>query len=74
MTSKEYGDKIYTAALLTVGAGAISLAGRKTIKEPMGFPTTMYGSAKLLVAFALSASLVKMLGDKNWLPKSPFAA
>ncbi len=72
MTSKEYREKIYVAALLTVGAGVISLAGRKTMKEPMGFPTTISGSAKLLGAYALSAALIKVLVDKKWLSNNPF--
>ena len=74
MTSKEYGEKIYDAALVTVGAGVLSYAGRKTMKEPLGFPTTLIGAVKLVVAVGVSASLVKVLNDKKWLPKNPFSA
>ncbi len=70
--SKEYGEQLYDAAILTVGAVAISYASRKITKDTLGVPMTPNGSAKLALAFGLSAIGVKMLKDKSILPANPF--
>ena len=70
--SKEYGEQLYDAAILTVGAVAISYASRKITKDTLGVPMTLNGSAKLALAFGLSAIGVKMLKDKSILPANPF--
>ena len=69
--SKEYGEQLYDAAVLTVGAG-VSYASRKLTKDTLGVPMTLSGSAKLALAFGLSAIGVKMLKDKKILPDNPF--
>ena len=70
--SKEYGEQLYDAAILMVGAVAISYASRKITKDTLGVPITLKGSAKLALAFGLSAIGVKMLKDKSILPANPF--
>ncbi len=70
--SKEYGAQLYDAAVLTVGAVGVSFASRKLTKDTLGVPMTLNGSAKLALAFGLSAIGVKMLKDKDLLPDNPF--
>ena len=70
--SKEYGAQLYDAAVLTVGAVGVSFASRKLTKDTLGVPMTLGGSAKLALAFGLSAIGVKMLKDKSVLPDNPF--
>ncbi len=70
--SKEYGEQLYEAAVLTAGAVAISYASRKLTKDTLGVPMTLNGSAKLAIAFGLSAIGIKMLKDKKYLPDNPF--
>ncbi len=70
--SKEYGEQLYDAAVLTVGAVGVSYASRKLTKDALGVPMTLGGSAKLALAFGLSAIGVKMLKDKSVLPANPF--
>ena len=72
--SKEYGEQLYDAAVLTVGAVGVSYASRKLTKDTLGVPMTFSGSAKLALAFGLSAIGVKMLKDKKILPDNPFKA
>ncbi len=72
--SKEYAEQLYEAAILTVGAVAVSFASRKLTKDTLGVPMTLSGSAKLALAFGLSAIGVKMLKDKKILPNNPFKA
>ena len=69
--SKEYGEQLYDAAVLTVG---VSYASRKLTKDTLGVPMTLSGSAKLALAFGLSAIGVKILKDKSVLPANPFKA
>ncbi len=71
-TAKEYGKQLYDAAVLTVGAVAVSYASRKLTKDTLGVPMTLGGSAKLALAFGLSAIGVKVLKDKKYLPDNPF--
>ncbi len=71
-TAKEYGEQLYDAAVLTVGAVAVSYASRKLTKDTLGVPMTLGGSAKLALAFGLSAIGVKVLKDKKYLPDNPF--
>ena len=71
-TAKEYGEQLYDAAVLTVGAVAVSYASRKLTKDTLGVPMTLGGSAKLALAFGLSAIRVKVLKDKKYLPDNPF--
>ncbi len=70
--SKEYGEQLYEAAVLTVGAVWVSYASRKLTKDTLGVPMTLSGSAKLALAFGLSAIGIKMLKDKKVLPDNPF--
>ena len=70
--SKEYGAQLYDAAVLTVGAVGVSFASRKLTKDTLGVPMMLGGSAKLALAFGLSAIGVKMLKDKYLLPDNPF--
>ncbi len=70
--SKEYGEQLYDAAVLTVGAVGVSYASRKLTKDTLGVPMTLSGSAKLALAFGLSVIGVKMLKDKKILPDNPF--
>ena len=70
--SKEYGEQLYDAAVLTVGTVGVSYASRKLTKDTLGVPMTLGGSAKLALAFGLSANGVKMLKDKSILPANPF--
>ena len=71
-TAKEYGEQLYEAAVLTVGAVAVSYASRKITKDTLGDPMTLNGSVKLALAFGLSAIGVKALKDKKILPDNPF--
>ena len=72
-TAKEYGEQqLYNAAVLTAGAVAVSYASRKLTKDTLGVPMTLSGSAKLAIAFGLSAIGIKMLKDKKYLPDNPF--
>ena len=71
-TAKEYGEQLYDAAVLTVGAVAVSYASRKLTKDTLGVPMTLNGSVKLALAFGLSAIGVKILKDKKILPDNPF--
>ena len=66
--------QLYDAAVLTVGAVGVSFASRKLTKDTLGVPMTLSGSAKLALAFGLSAIGVKMLKDKSILPDNPFKA
>ena len=70
--SKEYAEQLYEAAILTAGAVGASFASRKLTKDTLGVPMTLSGSAKLALAFGLSAIGVKMLKDKSVLPANPF--
>ncbi len=70
--TKEYGEQLYEAAVLTAGAVAVSYASRKFTKDTLGVPMTLSGSAKLALAFGLSAIGVKTLKDKNLLWDNPF--
>ncbi len=70
--SKEYGEQLYDAAVLTVGAVGVSFASRKLTKDTLGVPMTLGGSAKLALTFGLSAIGVKVLKDKSVLPANPF--
>ncbi len=70
--SKEYGEQLYDAAVLTAGAVGVSYASRKLTKDTLGVPMTLGGSAKLALAFGLSTIGVKILKDKNVLPANPF--
>ncbi len=70
--SKEYGEQLYEAAVLTAGAVVISYASRKLTKDTLGVPITLNGSVKLALAFGLSAIGVKTLKDKKILPDNPF--
>ncbi len=70
--SKEYGEKFYDAALLTVGAVGISFVSKKLTKETLGVPMSLSGATKLALAFGLSTIGVKMLKDKSMLPDNPF--
>ncbi len=70
--SKEYGEQLYEAAVLTSGAVAVSYVSRKLTKDTLGVPMTLNGGAKLALAFGLSAIGVKALKDKKWLPDNPF--
>ncbi len=71
-TTKEYGEQLYNAAVLTAGAVAVSYASRKLTKDTLGVPMTLGGVAKLVIAFGLSAIGVKTLKDKKYLPDNPF--
>ena len=70
--SKEYGAQLYNTAVLTVGAVGVSFVSRKLTKDTLGVPMTLNGSAKLALAFGISAIGVKMLKDKSVLPDNPF--
>ena len=70
--SNEYGAQLYDAAVLTAGAVGVSFASRKLIKDMLGVPMMLSQSAKLALAFGLSAIGMKMLKDKNILPDNPF--
>ncbi len=72
--SKEYGAQLYEAAVLTAGAVGISFASRKLTKDTLGVPMRLNGTAKLALAFGLSAIGVKALKDKNLVPDNPFKA
>ncbi len=72
--SKEYAEQLYEAAVLTAGAVGVSFASRKLTKDTLGVPMTLSGSAKLALAFGLSAIGIKMLKDKKVLPDNPFKA
>ncbi len=39
--SKEYGEQLYEAAVLTVGAVGVSYASRKLTKDTLGVPMTL---------------------------------
>ena len=71
-TAKEYGEQLYDAAVLTAGAVAVSYANRKLTKDTLGVPMTLGGSAKLALAFGLSAIGIKTLKNKKYLPDNPF--
>ncbi len=73
-TAKEYGEQLYEAAVLTVGAVGVSYASRKLTKDTLGVPMTLNGYVKLALAFGISAIGVKALKDKKWLPDNPFKA
>ncbi len=70
--SKEYGEQLYDAAVLTAGAVGVSFASRKLTKDTLGVPMTLSGSAKLALAFGLNAIGVNVLKDKSILPANPF--
>ena len=72
--SKEYGEQLYDAAVLTVRAVVVSYASRKLTKDTLGVPMTLSGSVKLALAFGLSAIGLKTLKDKSILPANPFKA
>ena len=72
--AKEYGEQLYDAAVLMDGAVAVSYASRKPSKDTLGVLMTLSGSAKLVLAFGLSAIGVKTLKDKKILPDNPFKA
>ncbi len=72
--AKEYGEQLYDAAVLTVGAVGVSYVSRKLSKDTLGVPMTLSGSVKLALAFGLSAIAVKTLKDKKVLPDNPFKA
>ena len=74
LKSKEYGEQLYDAAVLTAGAVIVSYASRKLTKDTLGVPMTLNGSAKLALAFGLSAIGIKMRKDKELLPDNPFKA
>ena len=42
------------------------------MKETLGVPMTLNGSAKLALAFGLSAIGMKALKDKDLIPANPF--
>ncbi len=71
-TAKEYGEQLYEAGVLTVGAVGVSYVIKKLTKDTLGVPMTLNGGIKLALAFGLSAIGVKMLKDKKWLPDNPF--
>ncbi len=71
---KEYAEQLYDAAVLTAGAVGLSYVSRKLSKDTLGVPMTLSGSAKLTLAFGLSAIGVKALKDKSMLPANPFKA
>ena len=71
-TAKEYGKQLYEAAILTVGAVAVSAASRKLTKDTLGVPMTLNGYVKLTLAFGISAIGIKILKDKKYLPDNPF--
>ncbi len=70
--AKEYGEQLYEAAILTVGAVGVSIASKKLTKDTLGVPMTLNGAVKLALAFGISAIGVKTLKDKKWLPDNPF--
>ncbi len=70
--AKEYGERLYEAAVLTAGAVRVSYASRKLTKDTLGVPMTLNGSVKLALAFGLSAIGIKTLKDKKILPDNPF--
>ena len=72
--AKEYGEQLYDAAVLMVGAVGVSYVSRKLSKDTLGVPMTLSGSVKLALAFGLSAIAVKTLKDKKVLPDNPFKA
>ncbi len=43
---KEYGEQLYDAAVLTVGAVGVSFVSKKLIKDTLGIPMTLNGAAK----------------------------
>ncbi len=72
--AKEYGEQLYDAAVLTVGAVRVSYASKKLTKDTLGVPMTLNSAVKLALAFGLSAIGVKTLKDKSLLPANPFKA
>ena len=65
---KEYGEQLYDAAILTVGAVGVSFVSKK-LTGVLGVPKL---AAKLALAFGISAIGVKTLKDKSLLPDNPF--
>ena len=70
--AKEYGEQLYEAALLTVGAVGVSFVSRKLTKDTLGVPMTLNGAAKLALAVGISTIGIKTLKDKNILWDNPF--
>ena len=69
---KEYGEQLYDAAILTVGAVGVSIVSKKLTKDTLGVPMTLNGAAKLALAFGISAIGVKTFKDKSLLPDNLF--
>ena len=70
MTSKkDVMNEHYTAVLITTAAVGVSYVSKKVTKDSLGVPASLNGFTKLAVAIGLSAVGVKMLQDKDYLPK-----
>ena len=70
MTSKKgVMNELYTAALITAGLVGVSYASKKVTKDSLGVPSSLNGLAKLTAAIEVSAIGVKLLQDKEYVPK-----
>ncbi len=48
--AKEYGEQLYDAAVLTVGAVGVSFVSAKLTKDSLGVPMTPIGATRLAIA------------------------
>ena len=69
VSQKDVMNELYTAAVITAGLVRISYASKKVTKDSLGVPSSLNGIAKLTAAVGLSAVAVKMLQEKEYLPK-----
>ena len=74
LTKEEVLNSLYNAGLITAGAGAgaVSLASSKMLRENLGVTRTMQNLVKMAVAVGGGSLLVKFAQIKDWVPSEPF--
>ena len=72
LTKEEVLNSLYNAGLITAGAGAVSLASSKMLKENLGVTRTMQNLVNMAVAVGGGSLLVKFAQKKDWVPSEPF--
>ena len=70
--TKEVLNNLYNAGLITAGAGVVSLASSKLLRENLGVTRTMQNLVKMAVAVGGGSLLVKFAQKKDWVPSEPF--
>ena len=72
LTKEEVLNSLYNAGLITAGAGVVSLASSKMLRENLGVTRTMQNLVKMAVAVGGASLLVKFAQKKDWMPSEPF--